>query len=202
MSFAIISVASGGGSGSSLTWLWILIAAVAVIGVVVLVLVRRRFGPYTGPDSVVIGGWLSGAIQAIEQGSALGQAISAALRPEAEAAGTSGARWPEIQRRADDLARALDALRKAAAESEDRARPSKRSGTCGHCGSRSTSSRTRTVPARTRLRPFAPGWPRSRRRCATSARPRSTFGERAVSRPWTSRAQATQPGSSLSRSGV
>jgi len=122
MSFAIISVASGGGSGSSLTWLWILIAAVAVIGVVVLVLVRRRFGPYTGPDSVVIGGWLSGAIQAIEQGSALGQAISAALRPEAEAAGTSGARWPEIQRRADDLARALDALRKAAAESEDRAR--------------------------------------------------------------------------------
>jgi hypothetical protein len=89
---------------------------------IVLVLVGRRVGRYIGRDSVVIGGWLSGAIEAYEKGSALHQAISAAQRPDALAAEDSGARWSDIQRRADDLAQALHALREAAPESEDRAR--------------------------------------------------------------------------------
>jgi hypothetical protein len=122
MSFVSTSVASSGGSGSSLTWLWILIGVVALISVIVLVLVGRRVGRYVGRDSVVIGGWLSGAIEAYEKGSALHQAISAAQRPDALAAEDSGARWSDIQRRADDLAQALHALHEAAPESEDRAR--------------------------------------------------------------------------------
>jgi hypothetical protein len=121
MSFVSTSVASSGGSGSSLTWLWILIGVVALISVIVLVLVGRRVGRYIGRDSVVVGGWLSGAIDAYEKGSALHQAISAAQRPDALAE-DSGARWSDIQRRADDLAQALHALREAAPESEDRAR--------------------------------------------------------------------------------
>ena len=121
MSFASTSVASSGGSGSSLTWLWILIGVVVLISVIVLVLVGRRVGRYIGRDSVVVGGWLSGAIEAYEKGSALHQSISAAQRPDALAE-DSGTRWSDIQRRADDLAQALHALREAAPESEDRAR--------------------------------------------------------------------------------
>jgi hypothetical protein len=122
MSFVSTSVASSGGSGSSLTWLWILIGAVALISVIILVLVGRRAGPYIGRDSVVVGGWLSGAIDAYEKGSALHQVISADQRPDALAAEDSGARRSDIQRRADDLAEALQALREAAPDSGDRAR--------------------------------------------------------------------------------
>jgi hypothetical protein len=122
MSFVSTSVASSGGSGLSLTWLWILIGVVVLISVIVLVLVGRHAGRYIGRDSVVVGGWLSGAIEAYEKGSALHHAISAAQRPGALAAADSGARWSDIQGRADDLAQALHALREAAPESEDRAR--------------------------------------------------------------------------------
>lgn len=115
-------MASSGGFGSSLTWLWILIGVVVLISVIVLILVGRRVGRYIGRDSVVVGGWLSGAIEAYEKGSALHQSISAAQRPDALAAEDSGARWSDIQRRADDLAQALHALRETAPESEDRAR--------------------------------------------------------------------------------
>jgi hypothetical protein len=122
MGLVSTSVASSGGSGSSLTWLWILIGAVVLVGVIVLVLVRRRAGSYFGPDSVVVGGWLGDAIDVYEEGLALHRAISAAQGPDALAAEDSAARWSDIQRRADDLARELYALREAAPESEDRAR--------------------------------------------------------------------------------
>ena len=116
------SLASNGGSGSSLTWLWILIGAVVLIAAIVLALVRRRVGRYLGRDSVVVGGWLSGAIGAYEKGTALHHAISAAQRPGALATEDSGARWSDIQYRADDLAQTLHELRQEAPESEDRAR--------------------------------------------------------------------------------
>jgi len=118
------SMASSGASGPSLTWLWVLIGVVVLIGVLVLVLVGRRVGRYIGPDSVVVGGWLSGAIGAQEKGSALHREISAVQREDAEAmaAEDSGARWSAVQRRADDLGRMLQALREVAPESEDRAR--------------------------------------------------------------------------------
>lgn len=100
-------------------WFWILIGVVVVIGVIVLALVRRRVGRYVGRGSVVVGGWLSGAIDVSEKGSALHQEISAALQPDGLAAGD---RWPDIQRRFGDLARELDELQATAAESEDRER--------------------------------------------------------------------------------
>jgi len=108
----------------SLTWLWILIAAVVAVAVVVLVLVGRRAGRYVGPGTVVIGGWLSSAIEAYEQGQALHAAASAASRPGSMDAEDRAARWDGIQRRADELARQLDALRNVAPEVEDRARVS------------------------------------------------------------------------------
>src|SRR5260370_39672491 len=105
MSFVSTSVASSGGSGSSLTWLWILIGVVVLISVIVLLLVGRRVGRYIGRDSVVVGGWLSGAIDADEKGSALHPAISAAHRPDALAAEDSGGPGPDVQRGPDVLAR-------------------------------------------------------------------------------------------------
>lgn len=122
MSFVSASAPSGGGSGSSLTWLWILIGAVVLISVIVLALVRRRSGRFVGSGSVVLGGWLSGAIDACEKGSALRREISAALQTGGPAPQDSGGGWPGIQRRSGDLARELDQLRATAPESEDRAR--------------------------------------------------------------------------------
>jgi hypothetical protein len=104
------------------TWLWILIGVVVIAGVVVLVLVGRREGRFVGRRTVVVGGWLSGAVDAYEQGLALHQAARAASRPDALAAEGADARWADIQRRADDLAARLHALRNAAPEVEDRAR--------------------------------------------------------------------------------
>ncbi len=122
MSFVTASAPSSGGFGSSFTWLWILIGAVVLVSIVVLALVRRRVGRYVGRGSVVIGGWLSGAIDASEKGSALHREINAALRAEGLAAEASDGRWPDIQHRSSDLARELERLRATAPESEDRAR--------------------------------------------------------------------------------
>jgi hypothetical protein len=104
------------------TWLWILIGVVVIAGVVALVLVGRREGGFIGRGTVVVGGWLSGAVDAYEQGLALHQAARAASRPDARAAEGADARWADIQLRADDLAARLHALRDTAPEVEDRAR--------------------------------------------------------------------------------
>jgi len=122
MSFVTASAPPGGGSTSSFTWLWILIGVVVLVSVIVLALVRRRVGRYVGRGSVVVGGWLSGALDVCEKGSALHREISAALGPDGLAAEDIGGRWPDIQRRSGDLARELEELRATAPESEDRAR--------------------------------------------------------------------------------
>jgi len=122
MSFMNASALSGGGSGSPFIWLWIVIGVVVIAIVIVLALVRRRVGRYVGRGSVVVGGWLSGAIDVSEKGSDLHQEISAALRPDGLAGGDSGRHWLDIQRRSDDLARELEELRETAPESEDRVR--------------------------------------------------------------------------------
>ncbi len=105
------------GTGSSWLWLWILIGVVLVIGLVVLVLVTR----YARRRSVAAGDWLARAVDAYAQGSALRDAMVAERRGGL-AAGDSGVRWAEIQRRADDFAQALYALREAAPETDDRVR--------------------------------------------------------------------------------
>ena len=110
------SPAPGTTSASGLIWLWILLGAILLIGVI-LWIARAR-----GRRSAAAAGWQSRVIDAYAKGSALHDAMSVAESPGALAADDAGARWSDIQRRADDLAQALHALREAARESEDRAR--------------------------------------------------------------------------------
>jgi hypothetical protein len=105
----------------TVTWLWILIAVVVVVAAVAVVLAGRGFGPFVGRRSVVLGGWLGGAIDAYEQGLALHGAIRDASRPDAAAAADAGTRWAGIERSADDLDRRLHVLRDTARDPEDRA---------------------------------------------------------------------------------
>ncbi len=99
-------------------WLWILVGVVVIVGIVVVLLVLRYMGVR---GSVVTGGWIAEAIDAYTKGMALHEAISAAVQPDALAAPDSGARWADIQRRADDLAQELHMLQNTAPDPEDRA---------------------------------------------------------------------------------
>jgi hypothetical protein len=106
-------------TASSLLWLWILIAAVVIIGIIILVMVARSAGR---KRSAAAGGWRQQTIDAYAQGSALYDAMNVAERPGALAADDSGARWADIQRRADDLAQRLYAMRESAPDEDERAR--------------------------------------------------------------------------------
>jgi hypothetical protein len=75
-----------------------------------------------GRRSAAASGWQSKVIDAYAKGSALHDAMSVAETPGALAADDAGVRWSDIQRRADDLAQTLYALREAAPDDESRAR--------------------------------------------------------------------------------
>ncbi|HEY6274955.1 MAG TPA: hypothetical protein VIX86_01365 [Streptosporangiaceae bacterium] len=109
-----VTPAASGGAGSSLLWLWILLGAIAVIAVVALI-IRS-----SGRRSAAATGWRSNVIDAYAKGSALYDAMSVAEGPGALGAEDSGARWTDIQRRADDLAQALYTLREAAPDDDSR----------------------------------------------------------------------------------
>jgi hypothetical protein len=66
--------------------------------------------------------WQSRLIDAYAKGSALHDAMSVAESPGALTAADAGARWADIQRRADDLAQTLYALREAVPDPGDQAR--------------------------------------------------------------------------------
>jgi hypothetical protein len=104
---------------SSLLWLWILIAAVVIVGIIILVMVLRSS---SRKRAAVAGDWRQQTIDAYAQGSALYDAMNVAERPGALAADDSGARWADIQRRADDLAQRLYAMRESAPDEDERAR--------------------------------------------------------------------------------
>ena len=109
--------ATGSGSGTDLLWLWVLLGVLVLAGLVALIArsARRR--------SAVAAGWRSRLIDAYAKGSALHDAMSVAEAPGELAAGDAAARWSDIQRRADDLAQTLYALREAVPQdSADRAR--------------------------------------------------------------------------------
>ena len=110
------SPAASSGSGTNLIWLWILLGALAVVGVIVWI-VRSA-----GRRSAAEAGWQSRVIDAYAKGSALYDAMSVAETPAGLAANDAGARWFDIQRRADDLAQTLYALREAAPDDDSRAR--------------------------------------------------------------------------------
>jgi hypothetical protein len=109
------SPAAASGSGSSLIWLWVLLGVVILAGVIVAIVRagRRR--------SAAAAGWQSRVIDAYAKGSALHDAMSVAEAPGALGAYDAGARWSDIQRRADDLTQTLYALREAAPDDEGRA---------------------------------------------------------------------------------
>jgi hypothetical protein len=110
------SPAPGSTSGSGLIWLWVLLGALVLIGLIVWI-ARAR-----GRRAAAAAGWRSRIIDAYAKGSALHDAMSVAETPGALAAADAGARWSDIQRRADDLTQTLYALREAAPDDEGRAR--------------------------------------------------------------------------------
>jgi hypothetical protein len=111
------SAAPGASSATSLTWLWILLGVLVVAGLIALIARsgRRR--------SAAAAGWRSRLVDAYAKGSALHDAMSVAEAPGGLASADAAARWADIQRRADDLAQTLYALRGAVPpDSADRAR--------------------------------------------------------------------------------
>jgi hypothetical protein len=109
------SPTAASGSGSGLIWLWVLLGVIILIGVIVGI-VRAR-----GRRSAAAGSWRSSVVDAYAKGSALHDAMSVAETPGALGAYDAGARWSDIQRRADDLTQTLYALREAAPDDESRA---------------------------------------------------------------------------------
>jgi hypothetical protein len=111
------SAAPGTSSGTSLTWLWVLLGVLVVAVLIVLIARsgRRR--------SAAAAGWRSRLVDAYAKGSALHDAMSVAESPGGLASANAAARWADIQRRADDLAQTLYALREQVPpDSADRAR--------------------------------------------------------------------------------
>jgi hypothetical protein len=102
---ATASAAPVASSGTSLIWLWVLLGVLVLAGLIALVArsSRRR--------SAAAAGWRSRLVDAYAKGSALHDAMSVAEAPGGLAAADAAARWSDIQRRADDLAQTLYALR-------------------------------------------------------------------------------------------
>jgi hypothetical protein len=111
-----VSATPTASSSSNLLWLWILLGAVVLAGLIAWIAsaARRR--------SAKAAGWQSRLIDAYSQGSALHDAMAVAEGPGAFAAADAGARWADIQRRADGLAQTLYALRESAPDDETRAK--------------------------------------------------------------------------------
>ena len=110
------SATQGAGSGTNLLWLWILLAVAALVGLIAWIAhsARRR--------SATAASWQSRLIDAYAKGSALHDAMNVAEAPGRLAGADAGARWADIQRRADDLAQTLYTLREAAPDPAGQAR--------------------------------------------------------------------------------
>jgi hypothetical protein len=108
--------AASGGSGSSLLWLWILLGVLILAGLITWIVQsgRRR--------SAATAGWQSRIIDAYAKGAALHDAMGVAEAQGDLGTSDARARWYDIQRRSDDLAQTLYALREAATDPGDQAR--------------------------------------------------------------------------------
>jgi hypothetical protein len=110
------SATSSTQSGTSLLWLWILLGVAALVGLIGWIVHSRRHRSAHAAD------WRSRLVDAYAKGSALSDAMSVAEAPGGLAAGDAGARWADVQRRADDLTQTLYALREAVPDPDDQAR--------------------------------------------------------------------------------
>jgi hypothetical protein len=99
------SAAPGASSGTSLIWLWVLLGVLVLAGLIALIARSSRRRSAAGA------GWRSRLVEAYAKGSALHDAMSVAEAPGGLASADAAARWSDIQRRADDLAQTLYALR-------------------------------------------------------------------------------------------
>ena len=102
---ATTSAAPVASSGTSLIWLWVLLGVLVLAGVIALIASSSR------RHSAAAAGWRSRLVDAYAKGSALHDAMSVAEAPGGLATADAAARWSDIQRRADDLAQTLYALR-------------------------------------------------------------------------------------------
>ena len=101
---ATSSAAPVASSGTNLIWLWVLLGVVVLAGLIALI---ARSGRHRSAAA----GWRSRLVDAYAKGSALHDAMSVAAAPGGLAGTDGAARWADIQRRADDLAQTLYALR-------------------------------------------------------------------------------------------
>ena len=111
-----VSATRGSGSGTSLLWLWILLAVAVLAGLITWIAhsARRRSANAASSRSRLI--------DAYAKGSALHDAMAVAEAPGTFGASDAGARWADIQRRADDLTQTLYALRETLPDPDDQAR--------------------------------------------------------------------------------
>ena len=110
------SAAASGDSGTSLLWLWILLGVLILAGLITWIARsgRRR--------SAATASWQSRIIDAYAKGAALHDAMGVAEAQGDLGTSDARARWYDIQRRSDDLAQTLYALREAATDPGDQAR--------------------------------------------------------------------------------
>jgi hypothetical protein len=110
------SPAASGSGSSNLLWLWILLGAIVLIGLILLIVRSSRRHSATAAD------WRARLTDAYAKGSALHDAMSVAETAGGMTGPDAGARWADIQRRADDLAQTLYALRDTVPDQGDRDR--------------------------------------------------------------------------------
>jgi hypothetical protein len=110
------SAAASGSGSSNLLWLWILLGAIVLIGLILLIVRSSRRRSATAAD------WRARLTDAYAKGSALHDAMSVAETAGGMTGPDAGARWADIQRRADDLAQTLYALRDTVPDPGDRDR--------------------------------------------------------------------------------
>jgi hypothetical protein len=112
----VASATPGTESGTNLLWLWILLGVAVLAGLIFWIVnsSRRR--------SAKAASWQSRLIDAYAKGSALHDAMSVAEAPGRLTAPDAGARWADIQRRADDLSQTLYGLREAVPDPAEQAR--------------------------------------------------------------------------------
>jgi hypothetical protein len=104
------SPASSTGSSSDLIWLWVVLGALVLLGIIL-------WATRSPARSSAAANWRARAADAYAKGGALDGAVRAAERQDA----IDGARWYDIDRRADDLTQTLYAMRETAPNEERRA---------------------------------------------------------------------------------
>jgi hypothetical protein len=109
------STSGNGGSTPVLLWVAVGIGVVLVIVLAVWLIHRSR------RRAAAAARWRAQAAHAYAEGKALHDMIGVAEIPGALAAAEAGARWVNVQYRADDLARKLFALREDTADDEAKA---------------------------------------------------------------------------------